>query len=63
MLATGADVDLLHPDPAATGGEVVPPVEDDEPDEPLAPARGLALGMALGMVSIGIVALLGWWMF
>lgn len=62
MLATQAqghlDAAAAQPPPAA----VVPDAEELEGD-PLAPARGILFGAALGLVSIAVMVLLGWWLF
>lgn len=57
MLATKAHAGLADSEP----GEARVIDEDDRGD--LAPAVGITLGAALGLVSIGALALVGWWLF
>ena len=54
-----AEADHIAP-PLLAAGEIVDAADDDSDD--LAPARGLTLGAVLGMVSIAVVGLLGWWL-
>jgi hypothetical protein len=61
MGATKADTDLLDPTVVLPRKESLADEEDDVGD-PLAPARGVALGMALGLVSIAAAVVLGWWL-
>jgi hypothetical protein len=61
MLATKAEV---GPAEQATydlaTDNVAKSCEDDLDD--FAPARGITLGAAVGLVSIGVMGLLGWWL-
>ncbi len=63
MLATQAKP--LPDDPLVLEPAIVAPagIAADADEDDFAPARGITLGVALGLVSIGVMALLGWWLF
>jgi hypothetical protein len=59
MLATPAKSDVLAAFDAQREAVYVASPGDDE----LRPARGILLGMGLGLLSIGLLSALAWWLF